>query len=435
MNANPIMVATFPRAILHMDGDAFFTSVEQALDPTLRGKPVVTGKERGIIACASYEAKALGIKRGIPFSDARKLCPHLIVLPSDYESYGLYSERMFAIIRKYTPVVEEYSVDEAFADLTGVRRIFRTSYEDSARRIQEDVHRELGITVSVGVSLSKALAKLCSKFRKPAGLTAVPGKFIHILLQNTPLSTVWGFGPSTVSLLEKHGLRTAYDYVQRPERWARQLLGKPGWELWNELRGHAVWKVTDEPKETYATIMKSKTFTPATNDRSFIYAKLIRNVEAAFMKARRYKLRPRALGVVLRRHDFQHDGLEVKLNRPSSSTQEVIPLIRKLFDKIFEPSARYRATMIVLGLLEDDQVEQYELFEDRLKIETLRNVTGAVDAVNRRFGRHTLCAGTGLFLSQGHEDQRAASHPRQAEPWPGETRQRRLAIPHADIRI
>lgn len=216
------MIASYPAAILHVDADAFFTSVEQALVPSLRGKPVVTGRERGIIACASYEAKAAGIKRGIPLFEAKKICPSLVILPSDYETYSLYSKRIFNIMRDFTPAVEEYSVDEAFADITGLRRTYRASYEDIASRIQVRIRKELGITVSVGLSLSKSLAKLCSKFRKPAGFTAVQGRHIHILLQKTPLDKVWGFGPNTVGLLEKYGLRTAYDFVLQSEKMGGQ---------------------------------------------------------------------------------------------------------------------------------------------------------------------------------------------------------------------
>ena len=109
MNTTPFMLESFPRAILHVDGDAFFASVEQAVHPELKGRPVVTGQERGIIACASYEAKALGIKRGVPLFKARRHHPELVVLPSDYETYSLYSKRMFAIMRRYTPSVEAVS--------------------------------------------------------------------------------------------------------------------------------------------------------------------------------------------------------------------------------------------------------------------------------------------------------------------------------------
>jgi DNA polymerase-4/DNA polymerase V len=429
------MIASFPRAILHVDGDAFFTSVEQALVPSLRGKPVVTGKERGIIACASYEAKALGIKRGITLREAKKLCPLLTVLPSDYETYGLYSKRMFNIIRKYTPAVEEYSVDEAFADITGLRRLFRCSYEEIALKITEEIHNELNLTVSTGLSLSKSLAKLCSKFRKPSGFTAVPGRYIHVLLQKTPLDNIWGIGPSGVALLEKYGLRTAYDFVNRQCCWVEKMLHKPGREIWNELRGNSIWKVTAEEKTTCASIIKSKTFTPPSNDRAFVYAKLVRNMESAFMKARRYRLRPRVIGVVLRHGDFRHDGLEARLNRPTSSTLEVVPMVRKLFDRIFMEKSTYRATMVMLGALENDNIEQYELFEDRLKIESFRKVTGVIDEINRRYGKHTLCSATCLSMQGKTKDGRAVLPPRRQITVKGESSRRRLSIPRMDVRV
>ena len=430
------MLSSYPRAILHIDGDAFFASVEQALVPALKGKPVATGRERGIIACANYEAKAMGVKRGVPLFMARRLCPGLVLVPSDYESYSLYSKRMFAIMRNYTPMVEEYSVDEAFADITGMRRVFHMSYEKIALAIKADIHRELDITVSVGLSLSKSLAKLCSKFRKPDGFTPVRGRHIHLLLQRTPLDRVWGFGPNTVELLKKHGLRTAWDYVNRNERWAGRLLHKPGRELWNELRGQSVWPIETEEKSAYATILKSKTFTPPSGDRDLVFAKLVRNVESAFMKARRYRLRPRALAVVLRHHDFHHDGLEARLNRATSSTLEVMPLIRHLFEQLVRPGARYRSTMIVLGKLEKDNTEQFDLFEDRLRIDNLRLVTGAVDAVNKRYGKHTLCSGTALYLARkphNHRDDEPGR--RAAQTLRGETPRRRLAIPRLDIKV
>ncbi|MBN1557863.1 MAG: DNA polymerase IV [Lentisphaerae bacterium] len=434
MTDRPFMLHSYPRAILHLDGDAFFTSVEQALVPALRGRPVVTGRERGIIACASYEAKARGVRRGLPLFEARKLCPELVILPSDYESYSLYSKRMFDIMRRYTPVVEEYSIDEGFADLTGLRRLFRCSYETLARRIADAVRRELGISVSAGLSLTKSLAKLCSDFRKPAGFTAVPGRYIHLLLRKLPLDAVWGFGPNTVSLLRKQGLRTAYDFAVRPEAWARNLLKKPGHDIWNELRGNVIWSVETAEPAPRATIIKSKTFTPPSRDRAFVYARLVRNVESAFIKARRFALRPRALGVVLRRQDFGHEGLEAALNRPTASTLDALPLVHALFDRVFREGVDYRATMVVLGALEPDGAEQLELFEDRLRIDAVRRATHAVDAVNRQYGKHALRSAATLFMDRRADDRRAPS-PRWARPLPGENTRRHLALPRSAIRV
>ncbi len=257
----PLRLDGFPRAILHFDGDAFFAAVEQAVDPSLKGVPLVTGKERGIIACASYEAKAMGIRRGVSLHEARRMCPGLRVVPSDYETYSLFSLRMFDIARRFTPEVEAYSIDEGFADITGLRRLHRTSYPEIARRIQAAISADLGLTVSMGLSCSKGLAKLASDFRKPAGFTAVAGRHLHLFLARIPLSDVWGFGRNTVALLERNGVRNALDFVGWPERRVSRLLGKPGREIWHELRGEAVHPVRADAGPAPASISKGKTFT------------------------------------------------------------------------------------------------------------------------------------------------------------------------------
>ena len=136
---------SWPRAIIHIDGDAFFTSCEEAIHPELKGKPLITGGERGIVACANYAAKKIGVARGVPLHEARKICPGLIILPSDYETYSLFSRRIFSIMRRYTPDVEEYSIDEAFADITGMRRSLRSSYVGIAEQMKRTIERELGL--------------------------------------------------------------------------------------------------------------------------------------------------------------------------------------------------------------------------------------------------------------------------------------------------
>src|SRR5512139_4058253 len=174
MTDQPLIISSWPRAILHLDADAFFASCEQAIHPELKGRPVITGKERGIVAAASYEAKARGVSRGVRLSEVKKLCPDAVILPSDYETYSLFSVRMFEILRRFSPDVEEYSIDEAFVDLTGLRRSFHGPYESIARQMQESVEQELGIPVSVGVSVSKVLAKIASKHGKPHGIIVIP---------------------------------------------------------------------------------------------------------------------------------------------------------------------------------------------------------------------------------------------------------------------
>lgn len=420
---------------MHLDGDAFFAGVEQAIHPEWKGRPLVTGKERGIIACASYEAKRLGIKRGVRLHEAQRMCRDLIVVPSDYETYSLYSKRMFNIMRRFTPIVEESSIDEGFADLTGLRRVFHTSYVEIARQMKQAIEDELDITVSIGLSLTKGLTKLASKHHKPNGLTAVAGHKIHEFLQRIPLEEVWGFGPNITAFLRKQGMSTAYDYAVMTEAWAGKKLGKIGREIWNELRGNSVYPVTTEEKNSYATISKCKTFTAPSDNADFIYAKLVRNVESACIKARRYRLRARLLDVAIRKTDFSQRFVEAELSRATSSPQELMPLVRTMFDRLYEPGLEYRATVVVLGKLEDDRVDQFELFENRPRIEHMREASLAIDETAERYGKHAVASGTMLFLDDHRFTDRDEKPLRRGDLLAGETDRQRINLPKLDIQV
>ncbi|HMO50742.1 MAG TPA: DNA polymerase IV [Kiritimatiellia bacterium] len=435
MTTQTFMLSSFPRALVHLDGDAFFAAVEQAIHPEWKGRPVVTGKERGIIACASYEAKALGIKRGIRLHEAQRMCPRLVVVPSDYETYCLYSKRMFTIMRRFTPVVEESSIDEGFADLTGLRRVFRTSYVEIARRMKQAIHDELDITVSIGLSLSKGLCKLASKHHKPNGLTAVAGSRIHEFLPRIPIEEVWGFGPNISAFLRKQGIATAHDYAVMPERWAAKKLGKIGREIWNELRGNGVYPVETEEKNDYATISKCKTFTAPSADPDFVYAKLVRNVESACIKARRHRLRARVLYVALRKKDYSQRGVEAALSRATSSPQEVLPLVRAMFERVYEPGAEYRTTMVVLAKLEEDRADQFELFEDQPRIENMRQAARAIDETSERYGKHAVGLGTALYLDRHVVTARDEQPVRKHNLLTGETDRQRLNLPMLNVTV
>jgi DNA polymerase-4 len=430
--ASPLTLHSFSQAILHIDGDAFFTSVEQALKPELKGRPVITGKERGIVSCASYEAKARGVKRPMRLFEARKICPELICLPSDYEAYSLYSKRMFSIMRRFTPVVEEYSIDEGFTELSGLRRMYRTGYPEIARKIKEAIERELGITVSVGLSLSKTLAKVASKKNKPNGFCVVKGYELHRFLASVPLEEVCGFGPNLTALLQKQGLATALDYVRRDQVWAKKLLGKIGVELWKELRGEAVYELVTEEKDDYASISKTKTFTPPSPSKDFVYAQLLRNLESAFIKLRRHHLRVKRITIYLRSQDFRSWGLEGDLDRSTSSILEVTPLVKELFEETFHAKTLYRLTGVVLSKLEDGgNSTQYSLFDDIPKIQSYRAIDEVIDSVNERYGKHALHLGSTLWLDRHHQhlSERGDMPERKKELLKGETFRQRLNMP------
>ncbi|MFA6078660.1 MAG: DNA polymerase IV [Candidatus Omnitrophota bacterium] len=423
-------------AIAHIDCDAFFASCEQARNPRLKNRPLVTGKERGIIACASYEAKALGIKRGVRLYEAKRICPELIILPSDYETYSIYSKRLFAILRDFTPSVEEFSIDEAFCDLTGLRRLYRSSYKNIALEIKSRVKKELDITVSVGLSLSKTLAKICSRYRKPDGFMAVPGKNIHTFLKEIPLEMVCGFGPNTVALLQKHGINNVFDYIQRPVSFAQKMLGKIGIELWKELRGESVYRVSIEPKEKYLSISKTKTFTPPSCDKEFVKAQLMRNLESAFIKLRRHRLSAKNLGIYLRSSDFYGSGSEAGLNRHSSSTLDFTEICSGLFERLFDKNISYRATGVTLSGIVTEGIDRRDLFDDPVKIEHIEDLSKAVDRINEIHGKYAVhLASSDAVIAKGERTHREEVNPRSCLPQrksellKGETFRKRLGIP------
>ena len=430
-----IQIHSWPRAILHVDGDAFFTSCEEAIHPELKGKPLITGGERGIVACASYPAKKLGIKRGVPLHEAKKLCPKLIILPSDYETYSLFSRRMFNVIRQFTPQVEEYSIDEAFADITGLRRPLKSSYEEICHRIKKAICKELGITVSVGLSLTKVLAKVGSKHRKPDGTTIISGKAIADYLKDLQVGNIWGIGHATSNYLNKMGVNTALELAQMPEQTVKRKLTKPGMEIWQELRGESVNPVLAEEKSTYASISKTKTFAPSTADRDYLFAQLLRNLESACIKARRYNLVPRGIFLFLKTDKFFTSGCEIRLNRPSAYPLEFSSLMKEAFLGLYQQGALYRATGVVLMEMSSDRPVRYSLFDDALKAEKVRKLYGAVDEVSCRFGKHTLHLGGSHAIEVLGKGKRGDLTAREKANFFGETKRRRLGLPVWHLKV
>ena len=426
---------TWPRAILHIDGDAFFTSCEEAIHPELRGKPIIAGGERGIVACASYAAKAMGVKRGIPLHEARKKCPGLVILPSDYETYSLFSRRMFNVMRRFTPQVEEYSIDEAFADITGMRRALRASYETIALTIKSEIAKELGITVSVGLSLTKVLAKVASKHQKPDGFTPIPGRMIAKYLEHLPVEKIWGIGHATTNYLNKMGVRTALEFARLPEDTIRKRFTKPGREIWRELRGESVYPVCSEEKSTYASISKTKTFSPPSNNADYLFAHLMRNLESACIKARRYRLAAKRIVAFLKKNDFTYTGREIKLNRPSVYPMELSTELRHIFVDIYRSKDIYRATGIVLMELTKDANIQYTLFEDALKAERVQDIYKVMDEVSAKYGKHSLHLGASHFIEVLGKGKRGEPTVREKTCLFGETKRRHLNIPVLHMKV
>jgi DNA polymerase-4/DNA polymerase V len=433
----PLTIHSWPRAILHLDADAFFASCEQAIHPELRGKPVITGKERGIVAAASYEAKARGVKRGMGYVDVKKVCPEAIIVPSDYETYSLFSVRMFQILRRFSPEVEEYSIDEAFVDLTGLRRKYHCPYGDIAMKMQETVERELGITVSVGVSLSKVLAKVGSKYNKPQGIAIIPGRDIHRYLEQLPVEKIWGIGPNTAAFLKKLGIGTALEFARKDEEFVKKHLSKPFQEIWCELNGMSVYPVVTESKSSYQSISKTKTFTPPSTDRAFVFAQLSKNLENACIKARRHRLAATRLILFLRKKDFRSIGVELKLNRPTAYPAELFDALRQGFEQVYNEAIPYRLTGVVLGGLMPESKVQFTLFDDAARIEKMEKIYHSIDELSARFGKHTIQHAASLPAKRQvqHEGDRGDIAARKRDLFRGENRRQRLGMPMLHMKV
>ena len=421
---------SWPRAILHIDCDAFFASCEQATHPEYRGRPVITGKERGIVAAASYEAKACGIKRGVPLWEVKKLCPDAIILPSDYETYSLFSKRMFEIIRRFTPSVEEYSIDEAFADITGFRRPYHSSYENIALKIKTEIESNLGLTVSIGLSVSKVLCKIGSKWKKPAGLTIIPANKIDDYLIKYPIENIWGIGPRTAAYCTANRIYTALDFARKSEEYISSHFTKPHYEIWQELNGHSVYEIVTEEHTDYASISKTKTFTPPSSDPAYVFSQLVKNLENACIKARRHNLIAKSFTAFIKDQEFESNGMEAVLSRPSAFPNDMIGVLRQIFEKIWRGKL-YRATGIILTKLQPDQNLQLSLFDPPVKLEKLTQIYKTIDLISERLGKHKIHLGASFLANQKaqHLYDRGDIPLRRLNRAKGETARKHLPLP------
>jgi DNA polymerase-4/DNA polymerase V len=428
---NPLTIRSFPRAVIHIDADAFFASCEQSRNPELKGRPVITGKERNIVASMSYEAKARGVIRAMRLSEVKRLCPDAVFLPSDYETYSLLSKRFFSIVRRFTPDVEEYGIDECFADITGMQRPLRMGYRRIAAAMKEELDRAFGFTFSTGLAPNKTVAKIASKWKKPSGLTIIPGRDIHEFIRGMPVEKVWGIGPQTTAYLAKLGITTALEFARRDEEWVKARFSKPFYETWQELNGRFAIPLDTEEKNSYYTIQKMKTFTPPSSDPEFVFAQLSKNVENATMKARRYKLAAREAVCFLKTQDFRGVGAKVKFSRPTAFPHEVIHALEPVFERLFRPTKLYRSTGVVLLKLTEDTITQPDLFGVTARIERLARIYEVVDGVRIKYGKHTLFLGSSWSANNfaQHLGERGDIPARKGELFKGETDRQRLGIP------
>ncbi len=382
------------KTILHMDGDAFFVGVEMAKNPKLKGKAVVTGEERGIVSALSYEAKAIGITRGMPIFRVKRDFPQVIILPGDYEAYGRYSQMMFDIVRRYADEVEEYSIDECFADLTGLEGPLKMTYLQIAERIKKEINDELHLSVSIGLAPNKVLAKVASKWIKPNGLTVIHLDNVSDFLRQTPIEKIWGIGSRTSEFLQKRGIKIAWDFINQDLIWLKNNLSKPYEILWRELKGEYLMKIDSAPKTVYSSIQKTHTFHPATNDKIFLLSQLSQHLEEACAKARYYKLAPKEISFLLKDQDFKYLVKIIKLSTPTNAPEILISLAEKWLKEITLSRTLYRTAGVILQGLVSSSVSQGELFGGSEKAYKFETVHRQIDELENKFGKKIIRLGS-----------------------------------------
>jgi DNA polymerase IV len=376
---------SFPRAILHFDADSFFASVEQSLDHRLRGRVVVTGGERGAATSVSVEGKRLGLGRGMSLQEMRKICPDIVIVPGDYTAYSIYAKRMYHIARSFTPDVEEYSIDECFADITGLRAKYRMPYEQIALLMKERLETELGITFGVGLGPNKTIAKVASAYRKPSGFTPIPARAIHTFLADMPTGKIWGMGFSTTLYLEKLGVYTALQFAEKDDAWLREhRISKPYRDIWLELRGNLVRTLHTDEDDLMGSILQSRTFTP-TQERSIVLSALAKNIEGACAKARRHAVKARMCRFYLKTQDFTYSGKNLTMSVPLSDPREFLRVVESHFPSVFELGTTY-------GITPESSVIP-DLFGESARVEEESQILQVVDKLNKKYGRHTLYLG------------------------------------------
>ncbi len=355
--------------LIHIDGDAFFASVYQAMHANARGKPVVIGQERGMATALSYEAKKLGVKRGMTISEARRICPKVIIATSDYRAYQVFSNKVVSYAEKITPHVERYSIDEVFMDVTGLDKAYNTTYEEIARTLKHTIEKSLGITVSVGIAETKTLAKIASNALKPAGFLKIDETNRLHYLHATAIEDVWGIGRQLTERLKILGIYTAYDFTHQSEMLIRSQFNKMVLETWLELQGTPIYSLSTGLKEVYQSIQKTGTVVPGTSDPILLLSRIFHHIESAFVKARRYHYRVGKIDIFLKTQQFTYASASIKLPASVQFPFLIRGEIRKAFYKVYRPHILYRATGCTLSDFKQASDYQQGLFAGGSKLE------------------------------------------------------------------
>ena len=395
------MSSGWPRIILHADMDAFFAAVEQLDRPELRGKALLIGGmgPRGVVSTASYEARPFGVGSAMPMGLARRRCPHAIVLPPRFERYHAVSKVVMETLGTFSPLVEPLSLDEAFVDMTGCEALFGEPREmgDAVRRA---VFEATKLTVSVGVSATKYVAKVASDWRKPDGLTVVASEEVTGFLHPLPIERLWGVGIRTRSRLRARGLDTIGDVAATPlddlERWFASL----GTHI------HALAHGRDDraviPERDAKSIGSEHTLDADIVGEAAIRPWLLRAADTIARRVRAEGLAARGVRVKLRTSDFRLHTRQTVLPNATHATRPIAEAAEALLRE-FDLSAPVRLVGVAAFELRDaggEEVHQLDMF-DAPKHEHDERLDRTLDVVHKRFGDGALTRARHLDRGSG----------------------------------
>jgi nucleotidyltransferase/DNA polymerase involved in DNA repair len=387
-----MLVSNWPNVIAHVDADCFYASCEQLRRPDLKGKPLcVLSSQDACIVAKTYDAKAAGIATGMTVWDARKLLPDAIFLSADFRYYGQISDKLFSILRRFSPTIEEYSIDEAFMDMLGLRSLYRKPYQKIADDIREVICQEIGITVSIGISVTRTLAKMASEYNKPNGTTIIAGRRIHDFLQHVSVRDIPGIGRNREALLNKFGIHTAFDFANGKESYIKQLLGKAGTDLWHELNGSAIYPV-EAVSKLPKSVARTASMGQITQDKAIIHAHLARHAMRLSKELIENRLVAKRLTVFLTLKSFDRQAMAIHLPYPTADYFLLIAEMSKTVEHLFDSSRMYRACGLVANDIATRQSGNFDLFQQaQQQVEDKHlQLLKTVHKVNQKYGSDML---------------------------------------------
>ena len=374
------------RAIIHVDMDAFYASVEQRDDPRLKGQPVIVGghPHRGVVLAASYEVRRFGVKSAMPMARALKAAPHAIVVPPRFHAYVEASEEVFRIFESVTPLVEPLSLDEAFLDVTASVGLFGTPSE-IATKVRRRIRDELRLPASAGIAEVKFAAKIASDFAKPDGQREVPLGSTRAFLAPLPVWRLWGVGPKTEEQLARLGLKTIGELAEKEPRWLIERLGSGGQHLWELSQGVDSRPVVADREAK--SVGAQDTFDEDLNGEEALAPHIHSQALRVGRRLRRASLRARAVQLTVKYHDFTSLTRRRTLEAPTDDGQALYREARSLLSRI-DLSRAVRLTGVAAHELEGLK-EQLPLFADPSPSRAAA-LNAALDRIATKFGGRAI---------------------------------------------